>query len=111
MTHLPTLGACSALSAFPPAVPSHLDLSSPPLSPAGPASPRLSATPVTGGALSRDATLCFLRQGRCLEVLDARTNERVAAWTFGGPGDLRGDAAAAKAAEALSPGKVISGRL
>ncbi len=102
MTHLPTLGAVTSTAPFPPCVTSRLDLAS--RSPRE--SARIAATPATRGFLSADASLCFLYSGCCLEVVDARAGERVAAWTFGGGGG----GGERRASEALSPGKAVSGK-
>ncbi len=115
MTHLPTLGACSAPSPFPASTAAALDLGPLSLSAHPERRARLMATRCARGGLSRDAALAFLYQGPRLEVLDARSGERVAAWTFGGGSgggeDRKASAAAAAAADALSPGKIVSGGL
>ncbi len=43
-----------------------------------------------------------------MEVIHAKTNERLAAWTFGGE-DESSRAAAAKSPDSLSPTKAVAG--
>ena len=71
MSHLPTLGSCSDLAPFPVSVHTHLGLG-----------PRSQVSGFSRGFLSQDDHLAFLYRGPNLEVLNARTNERLAAWTF-----------------------------
>lgn len=77
MSHLPTLGSCSDLVPYPVSVHTHLGLGG--LS--GPGRRRVT-TGFARGFLSSDDHLALLYRGPNLEVLNARTNERLAAWTF-----------------------------
>ena len=74
MSHLPTLGTCSPLSAFPSAVASQF------------ADDIKGRSLICRGRFTHDesgAQLAFVHRGPHLEVIQTRTNERLAAWTFG----------------------------
>jgi hypothetical protein len=79
MSHLPTLGACGDLRPFPSSVTSHLEGNAN-------SNSATSAGGLTRGCLSSDQHLSYLYQGKSLEVVNAKNNERLAAWTFGTAG-------------------------
>ena len=70
MSHLPTLGVSPLFKQLPTSVLSHLE---------GAGTDLLSH----GWVSTADAQVATIYRGPRLEVVSARTNERIAAWTFG----------------------------
>ena len=70
MSHLPTLGESPPFRHLPTSVLAHLD---------GAGSDLLSK----GWVSTADAQIAVIHRGPRLEVVSTRSNERIAAWTFG----------------------------